>query len=315
MKVIYSLDQTEITENSGITLGTFDGLHRGHQKLIKNLVSRCKEQGFKSIVYTFANHPRELTLKNAPKRLINMKKKIEILNNIGIDYLLLLNFDNFQRNIDPEMFVYEILIKKLKMKEMSVGFDCKFGKNASGNTDLLAKLSKKYNFSLSIVEPYIVDNQIVSSTLIRQLIQDGNILKANNLLGRYYSITGNVIKGKQIGRKLGYPTANILIDYNMCLPKGGVYITETIIDSNSYKSVTNVGYNPTFNQKNYNIETHILNFNESLYGNDIDIIFHKRIRDEIKFYTIEQLCTQIDKDINITNNYFDTIKTKSNISY
>ncbi len=306
MEIINSLDEILLQEESGISLGTFDGLHRGHNKILGTLIHECKLMNYKSVVYTFKNHPREVTTANTPKKIINNNKKIKLLRQIGIDYLVMVDFDHFHKNIDAKSFVDDILLNKLKMKNIVVGFDCRFGENAKGDTKLLKELSLKYNFDLNIIEPLKLDNEIVSSTLVRKFIQDGNIIKANEFLGRKYSIAGKVIKGKQLGKKLGFPTANIYVDFEICLPKNGIYITETLINGAKYKSVTNIGYNPTFEQKNYNIETHIFNFNEMLYDKNIEIEFHKRIRDEKYFENIEKLKEQVKSDIINAKIYFNT---------
>lgn len=306
MEVINSLNEiANFNYKSSIAIGTFDGLHKGHQVLINKLINKSKFKKHKSIVYTFANHPREITDKNNfPKRIISTDDKIKLFKKMGIDILLLPEFDKFHRNIHAEDFVKSILIDKLNMKNIIIGFDFRFGKNAEGTIELLQNLSYKYNFDIDIVEPIKINNTIVSSTLVRQFILEGQIEKANNFLGWNYFIRGKVIKGKQLGTKFGFPTANILVDTGLCLPKSGVYITKTYVDDKTYFSVTNIGVTPTFQEKKYSIETYILNFNENIYNNEIKVEFYERIRNELKFDTIELLYEQIACDINYTKKYF-----------
>jgi len=179
-------------------------------------------------------------------------------------------------------------------------------KKAEGDIAILEQFSKNYSFDLTIVPPVRFEDEIISSTAIRHFLSQGLIEKANMFLGRNYSIVGRVIKGKQLGSKLGFPTANISIDFNMSLPKPGVYVSKTKVNNRIYNSITNVGFNPTFNQKNYNIETYILEFNKNIYGEEVEVRFLHRIRDEIKFNSIDELCAQINKDTLYSKEYFKT---------
>ncbi|RKD27737.1 riboflavin kinase / FMN adenylyltransferase [Caminicella sporogenes DSM 14501] len=309
MELISSLnDIKKLDCKSCISIGTFDGLHKGHQILIENLINLSKNKKNKSIVYTFANHPKELTNKNCfPKKIVTNADKIKLFEKMGVDILLLLNFDEFHKNTYAEDFVRDILINRLNMEAIIVGYDFRFGKNAEGSSELLKKLSKKYNFDINVVMPIKIDNEIVSSTLIRKFLSEGQVEKANNFLGWKYFLRGKVIRGRQLGSKLGFPTANILVDSKLCLPKTGVYITKTYIDNKSYYSITNIGFKPTFNENSYSIETYIINFSENIYDKEIKVEFHKRIRDEMKFDTVKLLCNQIECDIYSVKNFFKII--------
>lgn len=307
MEVIYSLEEIDkISDKTGVSLGSFDGLHKGHLTLINTLKEKCLEENLKSVIYTFANHPRQLiNSKKSPRLIIKNDQKIDLLKKIGIDYLVLVKFDSFQKNISARDFVKKILLEKLNMRWMTVGADCRFGKKAEGDISLLNDFSKEYKFDLTVVPPVKIEDEIISSTAIRNQLSNGLIDKANLFLGRNYTISGKVIKGKQFGAKKGFPTANISVDISLCLPKNGVYITKTIIDNNVYKSITNVGFNPTFNQTNYNIETNIIDFNQDLYDKEVTVEFLHRIRDEKKFNNIDDLYKQIKNDTSYARDYFN----------
>ncbi|TCO79896.1 bifunctional riboflavin kinase/FAD synthetase [Marinisporobacter balticus] len=305
MEIITSLENLSIDGNTGIALGSFDGVHMGHQALIVNLVENCKRKGLRSIVYTFKNHPRKLTsVSGAPKKIISDKKKFEILAQLGVDYTVYIAFDDYQRNLAPENFIKEVLKDKLKMSYGIVGFDYHFGYKAKGDTTRLNDLKDKYGYDLMVVKAIKIQEEVVSSTKIREFIKDGNMGKVNLFLGRNYSITGEVVRGNGFGKEFGFPTANISVSEAYILPSIGVYITKTIVDNKCYYSVTNVGYNPTIGNTSIRIETHILDFNEELYGKEIEVIFFQKSRDESKFETIHELIDQIHKDIERVKKFF-----------
>ncbi len=304
MQIYYNIEKLD--SDTAITLGTFDGLHIGHVKIIKQLVEDAKKRNLKSVVYTFANNPSTITKNNdKPSTILEMKCKKRIIEELGVDILMFLNFDEEQKNISPDSFIKNILIENLKMKHLVVGYDFQFGKKAQGNTELLIQESKKYNYTYDIVEPIKKDFVRVSSTLIRNLLKNGNIEDANYYLGRNYSLEGIVIDGEKIGRRIGFPTANLELDNNFAILKSGVYITRTIIDDKIYYSLTNVGFNPTLKQSDFTVETHILDFNESIYGKIIRVDFYKRIRNEMKFNSIKDLKESIGWDIYTTRKYFN----------
>ncbi|BEP29326.1 bifunctional riboflavin kinase/FAD synthetase [Helicovermis profundi] len=305
MKIIRTLEEIrEFKNNTGIALGTFDGFHIGHQKVILNLMKEAKDKSLETVLFTFKNHPREIINRSlVVPNIITFEEKIKIASDMGIDYLIIIDFDNEFMNIDPRRFIEEILIKKLKVKLLSVGYNYKFGKNASGDVRLL----KLYNsfFESIVIEAVYYKELNVSSTLIRKLIKEGNVERVNHLLGREYKLQGEVVVGKKVGRKLGFPTANLEVDNSMCKLKAGVYITKTFINDVEYKSVTNVGVNPTFNQTNFNVETYILDFDKNVYGENIEVSFLKYIRGEIKFSSIDLLIDEIKKDVIYAKEYFE----------
>lgn len=306
MNVIRKIEDVFYEEQkTGVALGTFDGLHIGHQKVVSSLVKTCKEKNLKSIVYTFSNHPREFTNKDSlPNRILTLEEKIDFFETLGIDELVLVEFDDFQKNITAHDFIVDLLLEKLNMTHLVIGFNFRFGKGAEGDVSMLNQYAQKYKFKLSVIEGVYIEEDIVSSTRIREQLRLGHVENCKKLLGRNYTASGMVIKGKQVGAQLGFPTANILVSPNMTLLKSGVYITKTHIGIKTYKSVTNVGFNPTFNQNNFNLETYIFDFSENIYHKFITVEFIHRLRDEMKYSSLDGLKEQINKDVQEAKAYF-----------
>lgn len=307
MKVIYgSKDKKVFLNPTGVGLGNFDGLHVGHMELVNTLISESKSSSLNSVVYTFTKHPENIIRKSLITPLITtFEKKVELLERTDLDYLYFDKFDeNFSR-MKPEEFVKSILVEKLNIKLAVAGEDYRFGYKGQGNTDLLYKLGESYGFRVLIIPPVKIDDNVVSSTLIRKYILKGSMDKVQRFLGRFYSIKGKVMHGKKLGRKLGFPTANLNPEEYLVLPNDGVYITETMIEGKRYKSVTSIGKNPTVDQSGKtNIETYILDFNDDIYGKDIEVFFVSRLRGEKKFSSLEELVSQIKKDVLQTKEYF-----------
>lgn len=298
MDTITSIEQIEIIKDSVVTIGNFDGLHRGHQVLIKKATEYAKVNNLNSVVFTFKNHPVNYFRPNSVKNIITNEEKVNILKSMGVDYIISIPFDEYMTKISGHDFVKEILLDTLGAKKVIVGHDFTFARNKEGNINLLHELSKKYNFLLEIVEPIKLDNIRISSTYIRNLISDGSVDKVYKYLGRNYQLSGEVIHSKKLGRTIGFPTANIRINENMIVPKVGIYVTKVYIDKYVYYGATNIGYNPTVNGNTLSIETNILEFDEDIYGKVITIEFLERIRDEKKFSGIEELKQQLQKDTN-----------------
>ncbi|MBN2795880.1 MAG: bifunctional riboflavin kinase/FAD synthetase [Clostridia bacterium] len=307
MKILQSLKQIgQLNTNTAVALGTFDGVHIAHQQIISKTVSYARENNLKSVVYTFSNHPRELTPGiETPKKLLTPTQKIEIIEQLGVDILIILPFDMDQLTMEPEYFIEDILLKRLKVKHITVGYDFRFGKNAKGNTNMLKEYSEQMEFSLDVVEPIRYKGVLISSTFIRNCLLSGDVHCANRLLGRAYCVQGTVVTGKQVGRKLGFPTINLKTEFEMSVLKPGVYATMTDIDGKIYYSATNVGFNPTFDQEHFTIETFIFNFNKDIYGHKVKIIFEEYIRPEIKFDNLEDLIQQIGDDVTQIKKYFN----------
>ncbi len=304
MKVFYHIDDVKGIGKTGVALGNFDGVHIGHQKLIRSTVRSCKENNLSSIIFTFQNHPRNITDEsNSVKIIATWKEKIELIQSFGVDYMVAVEFDKKFREMSPEDFVTKILIKKLNMQEANCGFHYKFGHKARGNTDILSKMARSYRFKLFVLNPVKIDNNLVSSTIIRELISAGKMEECSKFLGRYYSLEGTVIWGKQLGKKMGFPTANILVNESRVIPPNGVYITKCFVNNNVYDSITNIGYKPTIGSEKRLIETYIIGFDKDIYGEEIKVEFYKNIRGEVKFNSIDELKNQIQKDLITANNY------------
>lgn len=296
MLIIKDNFKTKLEYPTYIALGNFDGLHLGHMQLINKTVQLSKENHAKSMVCTFENHP--LTIINpeiSPKLIMDNGTKIKLLENAGIDIVNLVNFDKEFMKTTPEEFI-KSMVNFYNVKGIVVGFNYRFGYKNLGDVEMLEAYSTILGYKLYVCEAVSTNSEIVSSSKIRHLISEGNITKANELLGRCHTTIGEVIKGKQLGRTIGFPTVNLDYNRQYILPKGGVYYTVVEYDNVMYKAITNIGYNPTVEGGKLSVETHILNFDKQIYGEIIKINFVCRIRDEIKFNTIDKLKAQLLKD-------------------
>jgi riboflavin kinase / FMN adenylyltransferase len=306
MEIITSLDKINMDNcETGVALGNFDGVHIGHRTLIVNLVNYCREKNLKSVVYTFRNHPKKITSsKGIPGKIICDEQKFKLLRELGVDYTVLVEFDEYQRTLEPERFIKEILKDKLNMVYCVVGFNYHFGHKAAGNTELLEKLRNKLQYNLTVVNAIKIQDEVVSSTKIRQLIGKGDIAKANLFLGKNFSIRGVIVHGKGNGKKFGFPTANISLEKELILPNPGVYFTKCIVHNKIYHSVTNVGFNPTLGKNPLSVETHILDYDENIYGQEVEILFFQKSRNEMKHSGVDQLIERVNDDIQLTKKYF-----------
>lgn len=301
------LDETNISQfdnYKAIALGNFDGIHLGHQSLLKTVVNLAKENNLKSSVFTFKQHTMEiLDPKKKPNLIMTMRKKTEVFRQFNLDYAIFFNFNKDFSHLSPEDYVKEILLKKLKMKIVVIGNNYRFGYKGLGDAEILYKYSKKYNFILNVIEPVKINGKVISSSYIRELIKSGEIEAANKYLGRAFSLEGIIIEGKKIGRQIGFPTANLKINDNIIVPKVGVYITRIKVFNQCYLGVTNVGFNPTFGNNSISIESYIIDFDNNIYNKFIEVEFIKRIRDEVKFKDIESLRNQLIKDVAYAKNF------------
>lgn len=297
MKIFNSLEEINNIEPTVVALGNFDGVHRGHQEIIGRTIKSAEAAGLKSAVFTFSNHTSTL-LKHLPqvKNISYPQEKAKMLESMGVDYMFNIPFTHEILGMSPEKFVKDILVDSFKIKEAYCGFNYSFGYKAKGTPEVLMHEGLKYGFGIHVQEPYKINDVVVSSTYIRKLIQEGNMEECAKFLGRLYSIGGEVVVGNKLGRTIGFPTSNVMIDDTMASPPNGVYITYCTYNGVKYPSITNVGVKPTIGTYNKNIETHIFNFDKELYGKKIRVEFIKRTREEKKFPGINELSKQIQSD-------------------
>lgn len=302
MLIIDEFFNDKITKGTYIALGSFDGLHLGHMSLINKSMELSKINNGFSMVYTFKNHPKTVVKGATPPKLLTSNEyKLLLLEQAGVDVSCLVTFSEEYMKITAVEFI-ELLIKTYNAKGFIVGFNYKFGYKNTGDVNLLRELQPNYGYDLVIMDPLMYNDEIVSSSRIREEISLGNIEKANIMLNRPYCLISKVIEGRKLGRQLGYPTANIEVDSKYSIPAIGVYYTNVDIDGVVYKGITSVGNNPTVEGKDFSIETYILDFNNNIYGKEINLYFIKRIRDEIKYPSLDKLIARIDIDRQIAEN-------------
>ena len=308
MKAIFGSENGKFEKGStAVGLGNFDGLHIGHMALINTLISESRMNGLESIIYTFTKHPENILRKKLfTPLLMTVGKKIQILSETALHYICFDEFHESYSRMKPESFVKDVLVGRLGARLLVAGFNYRFGFMGEGDVNLLHELGRKYNYKLIVIPPVKIDNEVVSSTRIRQHVTKGDMEGVFRLLGRHYSITGEVLDGKQIGRRIGFPTANLEPEKYLIMPHKGVYITRTLYDGKFFNSVTSIGVNPTFSDTDrISVETHILNFDRDIYRSSIEVFFLKKLRNELKFPNGEELSRQIQKDIQATRAYFD----------
>jgi riboflavin kinase/FMN adenylyltransferase len=299
MQVILNLNEiAKPLTNPVLTIGNFDGVHKGHLALFDKVKERAKAIAGQSVVMTFEPHPLKIMRPaNGPQLITHTGQKLELIEKAGIDVIVCVSFDREFAAIPARDFVNSILVKKIGIKEIVVGYDYTFGHNREGDINLLREIGNDFGFVVHLVGPIEIDHTLVSSTSIRRLVQEGRLEEARVLLGRDFEVQGTVVKGRNRGgRLLGFPTAN-LNPHGELLPKTGVYAVKLLIDDVFYNGVTNVGYNPTFGDTGLTVETHVLDYSGELMGKTIKVHFIKRLRDEKTFKTLEELSSQIAQDI------------------
>lgn len=282
---------------TAIALGNFDGVHKGHQKLLKRMISKGRELDLLTSVLVFENHTKEVIKGTKQDLLTSTGQRNQIIKELGVEVLFSLLFDKSIMSLSPEDFVKNILLDRLNVKGIFVGTNYRFGHKAQGDAHLLMELGKKYDIYVEVIEPLYIEEEMVSSTRIRELIKEANFQEAKSLLGRDYSIIGKIVPGKKLGRELGFPTANIEPVTNYCLPKNGVYDTDTKVKSKPYRSASSIGFNPTFKESTLKIESHLLEFTGSIYGELIELVFYYYLREEVKFDNLEALINQMSLDV------------------
>ena len=300
MKIYRSIEDYDEDKRSVVTIGTFDGIHLGHQEILSRLIKSSKNKDLNSVVLTFFPHPRIILNKyNEVKMIDTLDEKIIHLNEIGIDSLIIHPFDKNFSLLSANQFIKDFLVDKLKIKHIIIGYDHRFGKGREASVTDLKNYADDYDFTVEEIKAQEIEKITVSSTKIRNSINQGDIKTTEKYLGRYFNLTGKVVKGDGLGKKINYPTANIFIEETYkIIPKDGVYLVETIIKDKLFKGMMNIGHRPTIGTNVKSIEVHLFNFNEDIYGQVISIKMISKIRDEKKFSSIQALKEQLVKDEN-----------------
>ena len=304
MQVFESLDFEEKFVNPILTIGNYDGLHLGHRKIIERIKIKARENKGTSMLMTF--HPHPLTILKPDKfvgLITPLPVKRRLIEEAGIDVLFIIPFTDEFHLISPESFVENILVQKLGIKGLIVGYDFKFGKEGKGNVEYLAVKSTQYGFFFDVQEAITLDNEKVGSNRIRRMIQEGDVKKAGLHLSRPYMVEGTVMAGDGRGRTIGFPTINLQTEFPL-IPRRGVYISSVEIGGKRLPAVTNIGFNPTFDGQNRTIETYIMDFSQDIYGRKVALYFLDRIRDEVKFSSVNELKDRIREDVEIARTYF-----------
>ncbi len=294
----YVHDSTQITNQKEcvVVLGNFDGIHIGHQKLLEKAREEAKYKKIEVVVFSFYPPPTWVLSDKKKKLITSREEKVKLMKEYGVNTFIEYPFDIEFSKITPSDFVRDILVKKLKAKSIVIGRNYHFGKRREGDSEYLKNIGKDNAMDVSVVDTVKIENRVVSSSVIRDLIAEGNIELVSKMLGRNYSVEGTVMHGKKLGRTIGFPTANLSTDNNRVYPPNGVYATSINLEDKTYLGITNIGINPTVLGKNKVIETNIFDFNGDIYDKNIEISFYKYIRSEKKFQSLDELKNQISED-------------------
>jgi len=298
MKVVNDIKNYRSDKKSILTIGTFDGIHIGHQKILKSLVAQAKKENLLANVLTFFPHPRMVLQKESQIKLIDtLKEREDFLRKLGVDNLIIHPFSVAFSKLTALEFIQNILVKQLKIDSLYIGYDHRFGRNREATVDDLKSYGQQYDFKVNIISAQQIATIAVSSTKIREAIALGDFVKVHHFLGRPFQLRGTVTKGEGIGRKLAFPTANLNVNipYKI-IPPQGVYLVSILLEKGVFYGMMNIGTRPTLSGKNESIEIHIFDFNEDLYGKMITVCLYEKIRDERKFDSLEALKTQLIKD-------------------
>jgi riboflavin kinase/FMN adenylyltransferase len=310
LKTYFSVYDFQPSKESIITIGTFDGVHLGHQSILKKLVEEKEDGVFDSVLLTFFPHPRMVLQQDVAIKLLNtIDEKGVLLEKFGIDNLIIHPFDQAFSNLTAEEFVKDILVDRLNIHKIIIGYDHRFGKNRTADINDLISFGKKYGFEVEQIGAKEIDEIAISSTKIRKALLEGDFKLANEYLGYSYFITGKVVEGKKIGRTIGFPTANIEIkeSYKL-LPKNGVYIVSSKINNVIHYGMMNIGNNPTLGENEQSIEVHFFELNEDIYNENLQIDFLGNIREEHKFNSITELQVQLEKDKTFSLDFIKNLK-------
>ena len=305
MKKYSSASEYKNVRQSVVTIGTFDGVHVGHKAILKRVVETAKKENLDSVVLTFFPHPRMVLQQITDIKLINtIDERTQLLEKSGLDHLVIHPFTHAFSRLTALEYVRDILVNSLRAKKIIIGYDHRFGRNRNANIEDLKEFGRTYNFEVEEISAKEIDDVAISSTKIRKALNEGDIETTNSYLGYNFMISGEVVQGKAIGRTINYPTANLKLKENYKLiPKNGVYVVQSKIDSEKFFGITSIGTNPTVGGTEKTIETHFLDFNNDLYGKEITIEFLKFIRDEDTFNSVELLRQEIVKDENFAKQY------------
>jgi len=306
LKIFNSIQEFNSATKTIVTLGTFDGVHKGHKSILDKLITSSKASGCESVVLTFFPHPRMVLQQNTDLKLLNtIDEKAALLEKEGIDNLIIHPFDHAFSRLTAEEFVKDILVDKLNIHKIIIGHDHRFGRNRTATIDDLIRFGEEFGFEVEKISALAVDEISVSSTKIRNALNEGNIDYANNFLGYPYFINGTVVQGKQLGRTINFPTANIQpTETYKLIPANGVYVVSSVLNGKTVYGMMNIGNRPTVDGVGTTIEVHYHNFNEDLYGQLLKVSIHHRLRDEIKFESFDALKLQLEKDREQSIAYF-----------
>ena len=307
LKIFHSINDFRSTKKTILTLGTFDGVHIGHKKILKKVIQGTANEKYESLVLTFFPHPRMVLQEDSGLQLLNtIDEKIDLLAEIGLENLVIHPFDETFSRLTAEDFVKTILVDRFHIQKIIIGYDHRFGRNRTADIDDLIAFGKKYNFEVEQISVQEINEISVSSTKIRNALLEGNMTLANDYLGYNYFLTGEVVKGKQLGRTINFPTANLKIQENYKLiPQNGVYIVKSVINEQTVFGMMNIGFNPTVNGQNQTIEIHYFDFDADLYHQKIRVSILQRIRSEQKFESVNLLKAQLETDKQMAISYLN----------
>ena len=307
MKIFHSINDFRSTKKTILTLGTFDGVHIGHKKILERVIQNTDNEKYESLVLTFFPHPRMILKEDSDMKLLNtIDEKIDLLDKIGIQNLVIHPFDEKFSRLTAEEFVKTILVDRFQVQKIIIGYDHRFGRNRTANINDLIAFGEQYDFEVEQISVQEINEISVSSTKIRNALLEGNMTLANDYLGYNYFLTGEVVKGKQLGRTINFPTANLKIQENYKLiPQNGVYIVKSVINEQTVFGMMNIGFNPTVNGQNQTIEIHYFDFDADLYHQKIRVSILQRIRSEQKFESVDLLKAQLETDKQMAISYLN----------
>lgn len=316
MEVLHNLEQKVDGREIVIALGNFDGVHLGHRMLLNKMIAYASKTGSIPSVLLFDLHPQQvLNPDKAPKLILSNQRKIKIMNDLGVEVVYMIPFDLNFASLDPNEFIEKILINKLHVRGVFVGYNYQFGRCGTGRPEYLKKIGQEKGIYVEIIPPVVVKGVPISSTLIRSALSKGDIVRAKELLGRWPVLQGEVIKGDQRGRRIGFPTANLAVPKDILIPRSGVYAGETLVDDETYLTVINIGKHPTFGlSQEQTIEAHLLDFQGDLYQKQLEICLYKMLREERKYNDPHDLIVQINKDIELAGKVYEELGQKQHYS-